>query len=104
MVLRAADQTACRFSAEDLPGFFRSATRSKAIFCPSLRARMPARSTALMCTKTSLPPSSGWIKPKPLWLLKDFVVPYVVYAGLHGDVCKVAEREVGDLHRHVEQQ
>ncbi len=71
MVLRAVDQTACRLSAEDLP-VFRSATTSKAIFCPSLRVRMPARSTALMCTKTSLPPPSGWIKPKPLWSLNHF--------------------------------
>jgi hypothetical protein len=31
---------------------------------------MPARSTALMCTKTSLPPSSGWIK------LIERVLPY----------------------------
>jgi hypothetical protein len=75
---RAADQTTCRFSADDLPGFFRSATTSKAIFCPSLRARIPARSTALMCTKISLPPSSGWIKPKPLWSLKNFTVPRVI--------------------------
>jgi hypothetical protein len=74
MAGRAADQTACRLSAEDLP-VLRSATTSKAIFCPSLRARMPARSTALMWTKTSLPPSSGWIKPKPFWSLKNFTVP-----------------------------
>ena len=31
----------CRLSAEDLP-VFRSATTSKAIFCPSLRPRKPA--------------------------------------------------------------
>jgi hypothetical protein len=77
MVVCAADQTACRLSAEDLP-VLRSATTSKAIFCPSLRARMPARSTALICTKTSLPPSSGWIKPKPFWSLKNFTVPCVI--------------------------
>jgi uncharacterized protein DUF736 len=77
MVLRAADQTACRLSAEDLP-VLRSATISKAIFCPSLRASMPARSTALMCTKTSLPPSSGWMKPKPLWSLNHFTIPCVI--------------------------
>jgi hypothetical protein len=35
MVLRAADQPTCRLSAEDLP-VFRSATTSKAIFCPSI--------------------------------------------------------------------
>src|SRR6266481_3652695 len=47
-----------RFSAADLP-VLRSATTSKRLVCPSLRLCMPARSTALMCTKTSLPPSSG---------------------------------------------
>jgi hypothetical protein len=31
------------------------------------------RSTALMCTKTSLPPSSG--NPKPFWALNHFTVP-----------------------------
>src|SRR5215472_15646281 len=64
MILRDADQTARRFSAEDLP-VLRSATTSKETFCPSLRPCIPARSTALMCTKTSLLPSSGWMKPKP---------------------------------------
>ena len=57
------NQTARRFSAEALP-FFGLATTSKETFCPSLRLVIPARSTALMCTKTSLPPSSGWMKPK----------------------------------------
>ena len=28
-----------------------------------------------MCTNTSLPPSTGWIKPKPLDVLKNFTVP-----------------------------
>src|SRR6202166_5298922 len=36
---------------------------------------MPAFSTAEMCTNTSLEPSSGWIKPKPFWVLKNFTVP-----------------------------
>jgi hypothetical protein len=31
-----------------------------------------------MCTKTSLPPSSGWMKPKPFWLLNHFTVPCVM--------------------------
>jgi hypothetical protein len=41
------DQAACRFSAEDLP-VRRSGTTLNAIFWPSLRSRMPARSTALI--------------------------------------------------------
>ena len=36
---------------------------------------MPARSTAEMCTNTSAPPSSGWMKPKPFWVLNHFTVP-----------------------------
>src|SRR5262249_38899720 len=76
-VLHAADRTARRLSAEDLP-VLRSATTSKATFCPSLRPCIPARSTALMCTNTSLPPSSGWMKPKPFWILNHFTVPCVI--------------------------
>src|SRR5262249_10280892 len=68
------DQTARRFSAEDLP-VFRLVTTSKETFCPSLRLCIPACSTALMCTKTSLPPSSGWMNPKPFWPLNHFTVP-----------------------------
>src|SRR6266481_86301 len=79
MILRDADQTARRFSADDLP-VLRSATTSKETFCPSLRPCIPARSTALMCTKTSLPPSSGWIKPKP----------FLVVEPLHGSLRHVA--------------
>jgi|GEM_PF-5397160 hypothetical protein len=56
------NQTARRFSAEALP-FFGLATTSKETFCPSLSPVIPARSTALMCTKTSLPPSSDWMNP-----------------------------------------
>src|SRR5215831_7377555 len=73
-LLRAAGQMARRFSAADLP-VLRLATTSKMTFCPSLRPCIPARSTALMCTKTSLLPSSGWMKPKPFWLLNHFTVP-----------------------------
>ncbi|SRR6266849_13256 len=47
------DQTARKFSAEDLP-VFGLRTTSKEAFCPSLRLRMPACSTALMCTKNIL--------------------------------------------------
>ena len=77
VVPRAYDHAARRFSAEALP-VFRSATTSKETFCPSLRLPIPARSTALMCTKTSLPPSSGWMNPKPFWPLKNFTVPFVI--------------------------
>src|SRR6516162_11868902 len=77
MVPGTAYQTVRRFSAEDLP-VLRSATTSKETFCPSLRLCIPARSTALMCTKTSLLPSSGWMKPKPFWPLNHFTVPCVI--------------------------
>src|SRR6202044_1144886 len=56
-----------KLSAEDLPVRL-SATTSYSIFCPSFRSRMPARSTALICTNTSGPPASGWINPKPFWI------------------------------------
>src|SRR5215813_444376 len=39
---------------------------------------MPARSTALMCTNTSFPPSSGWMNPNPFWLLNHFTVLCVI--------------------------
>jgi hypothetical protein len=32
-----------------------------------------------MWTKTSLPPSSGWIKPKPLVALNHFTVPVAIF-------------------------
>jgi len=68
------DQSARRFPADVLP-LLRSVTRSKETFCPSSRPRIPARSTALMCTNTSLLPSLGWMKPNPFWLLNHFTVP-----------------------------
>src|SRR5215469_1229186 len=39
---------------------------------------MPERSTAEMCTNTSLDPSSGWINPYPFWPLNHFTVPIVI--------------------------
>src|ERR1700712_1461162 len=39
---------------------------------------MPARSTAEMCTNTSLLPSSGWMKPKPLVPLNHLTVPVLI--------------------------
>ena len=83
-LLRAAGQTVRRFSAEDLP-VLRLATTSKETFCPSLRPCIPARSTALMCTKTSLPPSSGWMKPKPFLAIEP----------LHGSLRHIALLSVG---------
>ena len=50
----------------------------KPTFWPSLRPRRPARSTALTWTKTSLPPSSGWMKPKPLVVLNHLTVPFAI--------------------------
>src|SRR5581483_6026257 len=47
-------------------------------FWPSVRVRMPAASTAVACTNTSLPPPSGAMKPKPLEVLKNFTVPIVI--------------------------
>src|SRR5262249_54002137 len=76
-LLALTDHAARKFSAEDLPDL-RSATTSKRTFCPSLRLCIPARSTALTCTKTSLPPSSGWMNPKPFWPLNHFTVPCVI--------------------------
>src|SRR5690349_18557192 len=40
---------------------------------------MPARSTAEMCTNTSGPPASGWMKPKPFWPLNHFTVPVAIF-------------------------
>ena len=51
-VLRADYLTVRRLSADNLP-VRRSVTISKDTFCPSLRFCIAARSTALMCTKTS---------------------------------------------------
>jgi hypothetical protein len=43
-----------------------------------LSARMPAASTAEACTNTSLPPSSGVMKPKPFAELKNLTVPLIL--------------------------
>ena len=48
------------------------------IFWPSLSEPRPARSTALMWTNTSLPPSSGCMKPKPFVALNRLTVPVVI--------------------------
>src|SRR3974390_1163743 len=52
---------------------------------PSFRLRRPAASTADACTKTSLPPPSGAIKPMPLDVLKNSTVPMVIEFPLSSD-------------------
>src|ERR1700751_2375323 len=51
---------------------------SNVTFWPSARPARPARSTALICTNTSLLPSFGWINPKPFWPLNHFTVPVAI--------------------------
>jgi len=51
---------------------------SNETFWPSLSVRMPDASRAEAWTKTSLPPPSGEMKPKPLEELKNFTVPMVI--------------------------
>ncbi len=57
------------FPAEVLPS--RPLSSSYSIFSPSAGLCSPARSTAEMCRKTSLLPSSGWMKPKPEALIAE---------------------------------
>src|SRR6478672_6777270 len=57
---------------------------SNETFWPSLSERMPAASTAVACTNTSLPPPSGAMKPKPLAVLKNFTVPIVIFGFSRG--------------------
>src|SRR3569833_2047803 len=71
-------QASARFSALTLPRIL-SALISKVTFWPSASPESPARSTALMCTNTSVPPSCGWMKPKPFWPLNHLTVPCGIY-------------------------
>jgi hypothetical protein len=75
--LTSDQPTAFRLSADCLP-LRRSVTSSNSTFWPSLRVDRPARSIALMWTKASLPPLSGWMKPKPLAALNHLTVPVVM--------------------------
>src|SRR3982751_1690205 len=75
-ILPLTDYAACRLTAL-LP--FASGWISNDTRWPSFRLRMPAISTAVAWTKTSLPPSSGEMKPKPLVALKNFTVPIVMF-------------------------
>src|SRR5262249_16044394 len=54
---------------------FLSGSTSKERRCPSLNDLSPARSTAVTCTNTSRPPSSGLMKPEPRSALKNLPVP-----------------------------
>src|SRR5579862_1364539 len=66
---------------------------------------MLARSTAEMCTNTSCPPSSGWMKPKPFWPLNHFTTPVAIsvspsgslsiHAPTMGGMIKFSERVEG---------
>src|SRR5690606_13272259 len=47
---------------------------------PSRRPVRPERSTALTCTNTSAPPSSGAMKPNPLAMLNHLTVPVAIGA------------------------
>src|SRR3954452_16450402 len=58
---------------------------SKLTFWPSISVRMPARSTALMCTNTSFDPSVGWMNPNPFCELKNLTVPVAIMALLAFD-------------------
>ena len=67
---------------------------------------MPAACTAVMCTNTSLPPSDGMMKPKPLVVLNHLTVPVaIVCVSLCPEhraraLGAVVNREFGSLVRH----
>ena len=54
---------------------FGPCTISNWTFCPSFNERKPADWIAEKCAKTSSPPSSGVIKPKPFASLNHLTVP-----------------------------
>src|SRR3979411_957772 len=80
-----------RFSVLVLPRML-STLASYESFWPSLSEPMPARSTALMCTNTSLPPSSGAMKPKPLVALNHLTVPVVILSSPKMRECAMCPR------------
>jgi hypothetical protein len=55
--------------------------------------RSGARSTALIWTNTSLPPPSGWMKPKPLVALNHLTVPAAIVCILFSAVGAAPRRE-----------
>src|ERR1700694_950405 len=60
--------------------FLGSILLSKDTFWPSLRECIPDRSTSEIWTKTSGPPPSTSMKPKPFCMLKNFTVPVGIVA------------------------
>ena len=74
-------QTALILAALGLP-FLGSIFDSKDTFCPSLSELNPERSTSEIWTKTSGPPPSTTMKPKPFCALKNFTVPVVIVLAL----------------------
>ena len=57
-------------------GPFRPGPSTYSTFVPSWSA-FGSPSTLFACTKISLPPSSGVMKPKLFWTLKNLTVPFV---------------------------
>src|SRR5258708_280537 len=55
---------------------------------PAARLRIPAASTAVAWTNTSLPPPSGAIKPKPFDVLKNFTVPTAIPSPVASDYAR----------------
>src|SRR6202042_3867753 len=51
---------------------------SNSTFCPSSRLRYPVPEIALKCTKTSGPPPSWVMKPKPFSPLNHFTEPVAI--------------------------
>ena len=74
-------QTALILAALGLP-FLGSIFDSKDTFCPSLSELNPERSTSEIWTKTSGPPPSTTMKPKPFCALKNFTVPVAIVLAL----------------------
>src|SRR5579863_8691102 len=96
---RGRPQASARLSALTLPRM-RSVLTSNVTFCPSASPESPARSTALMCTNTSVPPSLGWMNPKPFWPLNHFTVPVVIlFSKAHMRVFARLSREPIQLRR-----
>src|SRR4051812_218909 len=58
---------------------------------------MFARSTAEMCTNTSWPPSSGWMKPKPFWPLNHFTTPVAISVSPSGSLSIHAPTMGGEI-------
>mmetsp|Transcript_126831 Transcript_126831/g.370814 ORF Transcript_126831/g.370814 Transcript_126831/m.370814 type:complete len:283 (-) Transcript_126831:93-941(-) len=60
-----------------LPGPLDGSSMASNITCPPFTKTSPSASS-LTCTKTSGPPPSGTMKPKPFWLSHRFTVPLIM--------------------------